>query len=235
MLVSQQWTEASETCGYLHDRPSLTQYGLIAEIEPAEYEERMNAGWRKFGPCLLRPICESCTACRPIRIRLDDFEPDRSQRRALKRNADLRICLGQPTVDETRLALWKKYHDAQAGLKGWASHEMSADDYVWKFVLNPMPVTEIAIYEEETLRAIVIADVTPNVVSGVYHYHDPDCRDRSLGTFALMETIALAQRLGKRYAYFGYYVAGCSSMEYKSRFRPSEIMDPEGTWQEIQG
>ena len=73
-------------------------------------------------------------------------------------------------------------------------------------------------------------DITPNTVSSVYHFHDPDCRDRSLGTFAIMQAIDLARRLEKRWVYLGYYVAGCASLSYKSHYRPCEILDSDGNW-----
>ncbi len=87
-------------------------------------------------------------------------------------------------------------------------------------------------WEGEALRAIVLTDVTPNVVSGVYHYYDPELSDRGVGTFCMLHTIELARELGKPYAYFGFYVRGCGSVAYKARFRPCEIMDVDGTWRE---
>ena len=97
---------------------------------------------------------------------------------------------------------------------------------------NPVPAVEITLWEREALRAVVLTDVTPNVVSGVYHYHEPELADRSLGTFCMLHTLELARKLGKPWAYFGFYVAGCGSLAYKARFRPCEIMDVDGVWKE---
>ena len=85
----------------------------------------------------------------------------------------------------------------------------------------------------EILCAVALTDVTPHVVSGVYHFHAPDdaLRKRGLGTFVMLQTIALAQKLGKPYAYFGYYVAGCGSLNYKSRFQPCEVRNDSGEWE----
>jgi arginyl-tRNA--protein-N-Asp/Glu arginylyltransferase len=85
----------------------------------------------------------------------------------------------------------------------------------------------------EELRAVVLNDITPTVVSGVYHYHDPDLADRSLGTFALLQTLELAKHMGKPWAYFGYYVADCASLSYKARFRPCELLGDDGTWKPL--
>ncbi len=233
MIVIYRYTEQPHPCQYLPDRQSRQEYELVAGISPEEYEARMNAGWRKFGAFLFHPVCSACTECRPIRIPLDRFAPDRSQRRSLKDNADLTVRFAQPTVDETRMALWRRYHAGQAARKGWPSHNRTSQDYATSFVRNPIPAIEITIYEGETLLAVVLTEITPNVVSGIYHYHDPDRRERGLGTFAMLQTLELALSLGKAYAYFGYYVAGCGSMNYKARFRPCQILGTDSIWRDF--
>ncbi|MEO0350206.1 MAG: hypothetical protein AAF282_09180 [Cyanobacteria bacterium P01_A01_bin.15] len=40
----------------------------------------------------------------------------------------------------------------------------------------------------------------------------------------------LARELGRRALYLGYYVTGCKEMNYKARFRPCELLDPDGRW-----
>jgi arginine-tRNA-protein transferase len=233
MIVLHRFMAEDRHCFYLPDRPSRLAYELVAALSPEEYEERMNQGYRKFGPMIFRPACESCRECRPIRILASDFHPDRSQRRALKRNTDLTVRFEPPTVDDARLDLYNRYHAAQTARKGWPETEKEPDDYALSFVHTPIPAVEISAWEGETLRAVAITEVTPNVVSGVYHYHDPDLSDRSLGVFVMLQTIELARRLGKSYAYFGYYVAGCPSMSYKARFRPCEILGTDGAWREF--
>ena len=39
-----------------------------------------------------------------------------------------------------------------------------------------------------------------------------------------------ARAWGLPHVYLGYYVAGCGSLEYKARFRPNEVMEPNGKW-----
>ena len=230
MIVIQQFTRNSPSCSYLPWEQSNTHFIIAADISPTEYETRMNAGWRKFGPMLFRPECPACTACQPIRIPVERFAPDRSQTRALKRNADLRVEFAHPTVDSARLALYQRYHQAQAVSKGWERDEKDAEDYAFQFLVNSIPSVEVSVWHGDTLWAVALADLTPNTVSAVYHYHEPMCRERSLGTFVILHTVELARRLGKQYVYLGYYVAGCRSMEYKTRYRPSEILGTSGNW-----
>jgi len=233
MRVVYQFTTDPHRCSYLPDRLAALEYRVTPRLDPAEYEELMNQGYRKFGMYLFRPVCEGCRECRPIRIPVARFRPDRSQRRAWKRNQELELRLGPPVADRRRLDLYHRYHEAQADRKGWPVHDRSAEDYNSSFVRNPLPAVEISLWDGEALRAVVITEVTPNVVSGVYHYHDPDLSDRGLGTYCMLQTVELARRLEKTWAYFGFYVAGCGSMEYKARFRPCEIMGADGVWREF--
>ncbi len=221
-----------DTCHYLPDRQATQEYVIVGQISPQEYEDFMNRGWRKFGPMLFRPICAACQECRPLRVDTARFLPDRSQRRAWQKNADLTVRYAAPSVDAGRLDLYRRYQAAQTIAKDWPEADRTEPGYAFQFIQNPVPAVEISVWEGETLRAVALTDITPNVVSGVYHFHEPDCRERSLGTFVMLHTLALAQRLGKRWAYFGYYVAGCGSMAYKTRFRPCEILKPDGIWQE---
>ena len=183
----------------------------------------MNRGYRKFGGLIFRPVCSGCDECRPIRIPVERFRPDRSQRRAWKRNEGLRRATAAgggraapgavPTVPPGTVAA-----------EGLAGAGKGRADYAFSFVRNPVPSVEISLWEGDALRAVVLTDVTPNVVSGIYHYYDPGLYGQGIGTCCMLHTIELARELGKAWAYFGFYVAGCGSLAYKARFRPCEIM-----------
>ncbi len=232
MIIIHRFKQDAPSCSYLPDEQSTMEYELAPHMSPQEYEERMNAGWRKFGMLLFHPICVECQACRPVRILADRFLPDRSQARAWRRNADLRIGRQAPVVDRARLDLYRRYHAAQAARKGWETEAVDAEDYTFRFLHSTVPAIEISVWNGDALCAVALTDVTPNSVSGIYHYHDPDCLDRSLGTFVILHVIQLARQLGKPYAYFGYYVAGCGSLSYKARYRPCEILSSDGVWRE---
>ncbi len=232
MIVLKQFATQPDVCQYLPDQTSQLLYEVVATLSPAEYEERMNAGWRKFGRYLFRPVCASCRECRPVRILINEFAPDRSQRRCSQRNADLEVRFARPAVDDERLALYNRYHAMQANNKGWQETEKTADGYAESFLHNPLRTgVEVTAWEGSVLQAVALTEVTPDTISGVYHYHEPEERERGLGVFVMLQTIELARHLGKPYAYFGYYVAGCPSLNYKTRFRPCEVRNDAGEWE----
>ncbi len=110
---------------------------------PAEYLQRMLDGWRHFGGMLFRPRCPACTQCRALRVDVNRFEPNRSQRRAWERNrSEVAVFIGRPTVTQAKLKLYDRYHEFQTHAKGWPEHPpKDADSYADSFVHNP-PFTE---------------------------------------------------------------------------------------------
>ncbi len=205
----------------------------MSELSGDEYEAHMNRTWRKFGPLLFRPVCTGCTGCRPIRIAVAEFSPGRGQRRTLRRNADLRVVAGPPVLDRARIDLYHRYHLTQQRRKGWPEQRITPQEYEFQFLRNPLPAVEISVWEGERLRAIILNDLTPQVLSAVYHFHDPDAAGRGLGTFAILQAIEQARLLRRTWVYLGYYVAGSASMEYKSAFRPAEVLGEDGVWRPL--
>jgi leucyl-tRNA---protein transferase len=230
MAGTELFTSDAQTCAYLPDRLATQEYALTPQLAPERYEALMNAGYRKFGMVLFRPICQHCTECRPIRIPVDRFAPDRGQRRCMKLNADLEVRIGEPVTDSARVELYNRYHAERTHTCGWDPQTTDAEQYAQSFVLNPLPAFELSVWENGVLRGVAYNDVTPNVVSAVYHFYDPDLSSRGLGSFMILNVLAAAKMLSRHWVYLGYYVRGCASMEYKKRYRPYEIMDVGGRW-----
>ena len=84
------------------------------------------------------------------------------------------------------------------------------------------------------LVCLAVVDHVDNGMSAVYTFYDPDLADRSLGTFAILQQIAWAQREGKRHLYLGYWIDGHRKMAYKRRYRPLESFDGHG-WSRTTG
>lgn len=233
MEVLQRIVTGPSPCLYLSGRAWRQEYLYVPRLTPEEYEALMDEGYRKFGALAFRPVCRACSECRPIRIDVERFAPDRSQRRAQKRNEHLEVRWARPTVDEERLELLRRYQAAQSERKGWPESEKDAVEYEFSFVDNPLPAVEISMWEGDRLRAVALTESTPNVLSGVYHYYDPDLYIQGVGTHCMLQTLELARRQGKRWAYFGYYVEGCGSLTYKARFKPCELLGVDGVWRDF--
>jgi leucyl-tRNA---protein transferase len=234
MTVLQQFYMGPEPCVYLPDEVSLLEYDYVSEMTASDLEIRLNAGWRKFGRLLFHPICDSCQECRPVRINVADFVASRSQERCLRQNVDLDVRVSAPKVDDERLDLYHRYHLVQEIRKGWPETERTSEEYAFSFTQNLTPAMEITVRKDKRLLAVVLMDITPNLLSGTYHYHDPEHSERGLGKFGMLQALGLARRLQKPWAHFGYYVKECSSLNYKTQFRPCEILGTDGVWRPLE-
>lgn len=219
-------------CGYLPHEQSRLTYEVVAELSPTEYGDRLRSGWRRFGHSLFRPSCETCHACQSVRVPIASFKPDRSQRRAVAANdGDVKLAIGVPSVSDAKLDLYDRFHQFQHSSKGWARHSPeSAAAYADSFVDNPIPTEEWCYYLGDKLIGVGYVDAIPDGLSAIYFFHDPQERDRSLGTYNVLCVLREAARRKLPFVYLGYYVEGCRSLEYKSRFRPNEVLHPDGKW-----
>jgi arginine-tRNA-protein transferase len=222
-------------CGYLPQQTWRLEYEQVASISPAEYMERMRGGWRRFGDMLFRPHCPRCTACQSIRVLVDQFSPNRSQRRTRRLNegaVELRI--GTPDVSREKLDLYDRYHAFQAEEKGWPVHDpKDADEYARTFVANPFATQEWCYYLDGRLIGVGYVDDLPGGLSAIYFYYDPDQRTRSLGTWNVLSVLHHARSRRIPHVYLGYFVAGSRSMAYKARFLPNQVRGADGVWRDL--
>ncbi|MCS6849772.1 MAG: arginyltransferase [Gemmataceae bacterium] len=221
-------------CGYLPDQTWRLEYELVAAMTPTEYMERMERGWRRFGNTLFRPRCPACSACRSLRVIVDRFRPNRSQRRAGAANDGVvRLEIGRPQLTQAKLDLYHRYHLFQAEHKGWPWPTLDdRQHYFESFIDNPFPTQEWCYYLGRRLVGVGYVDDLPAGLSAIYFFYDPAERSRSLGTWNVLSILRKAAEQRLPHVYLGYYVEGCPSMHYKSRFVPNQVLDPDGQWRD---
>ena len=164
-----------------------------------------------------------------MRVPVDRFVRTRSMRRVWSRNADVRVTPGELTATNERFALFRLYLDAQHD----GTMARTFDTFRDFLYDSPAETTEFCYRLGERLVGVSIVDACSDGLSSVYMYFDPDYGERSLGVFSVLWEIEHCRRHGLSYYYLGYYVAGSKTMDYKSRFRPNEVLSvqpPKGGW-----
>ena len=73
------------------------------------------------------------------------------------------------------------------------------------------------------LVSFSLIDVLDDGISMVYSVFDPELKDRSLGTYMILDHNNLVLEMGLKFVYLGYWVKGSSKMDYKRRFSPLEV------------
>ena len=231
-LKSNEWVDlgpsSTECCPYLKDRQSRLAYGLILP-DATRFDQLLAQGHRRIGVFIYRPECPAaCLECQPIRVPVMAFAKSRSQRRVWTRNEDrYSVTVSPPHFDSEQFSIYARH----------AKH-VSADNrigtpesYISSFVQSCVRTHFLEYRLDDKLIAVSIVDESENALSSMYCYWDPDHSDASPGTFSALWEIEWARKLGKDHYYLGYWVRGCSRMNYKDRFRPFELLDwSSGQW-----
>jgi len=212
--------------GYLPDRQSAMEYRWFEELSGDEFEYLLARGWRRFGELVFRPKCPGCSECRGIRLDVSTFVPNRSQRRALKRNAAVEVRYERAEATSEHLRLHNRYHADMHIRRGWPEHLVDWIHYEQTFLSGDRAFGfEFRYYRNGQLAGVALCDETPTALSAVYFYYDPDWRDDSPGTFSIMQHVAHAKATGRQHVYLGFWVPDCRSMAYKANFTPHELLE----------
>lgn len=217
-------------CGYYGDRQSRN---LL--IDPAAGDQRelydltIHAGFRRSGQLIYRPHCRQCSACQATRVLVVEFSPSRSQRRCLKRNADLHWDYQPGQCTDELFDLYKRY--VQARHRDGGMDQPKPGDFE-QFLLSDWSETLFCCARDShnTLIGAAVCDRMASGLSAVYSFFDPVPVRRSLGTWLILKQIELAESLALPYLYLGYWLKDHPKMHYKANFRPIEILQ-EGNWQ----
>ena len=207
-------------CPYLPDRNWVTQFFQTSDMPEALYESLLNVGWRRSSNIFYLNDCENCKECIPIRVDADNFKASKSQRKCLNKNADIRIEREPATFRQQDFELFKKYDESWHDSK----HNVDEESYRQMNVESPLCTEVMRYFIADELVGLSWIDVLPNAISSVYFSFDPDFSERSLGVFSMLKEIELCRDLGKRWLQVGFYIKGCKKMNYKSKYKPYQLL-----------
>ena len=218
-----------QACSYLDDRIATT--GFVdpnIAVDNQLYGRLSAMGFRRSGNHLYTPLCGGCNACVSARIPVASFSPNRSQKRCSKGNADVAIRHTSSIDFDEHYPVYHEYIcDRHENGDMYPPSREQFDQFLGS-VRDCTTFLEFRVANR--LIGCAVVDVLPNALSAIYTYFDPACSSRSLGTLAVLRQVALAQELGLKYLYLGYWIADCQKMRYKTNYRPLELLR-ENAWQ----
>lgn len=207
-------------CSYLAEQQEQLLFVLDKRVmNEFGYDYMLAHGFRRSGKEVYRPHCPNCSACQSLRIPVAEFAPSSSQKRVRNKSAGYRWTVSDDVSDE-HFALYSRYIE-QRHRNGsmYPPDRQQLDQFAnceWLSVLH------LECWLDDRLIAVAVTDETPNALSALYTYFEPELADRSLGTACILQQIDLAKALGKQYLYLGFQIDDCSAMNYKTNFRPHE-------------
>ncbi|MBW4329767.1 arginyltransferase [Stakelama sp. CBK3Z-3] len=221
-------------CPYLPGRQERKVFTELTGPHAGELNDALGRiGFRRSQSVAYRPSCAGCAACVSVRVVTDQFKCNATQRKLMRRNSDLVATACKPWATEEQFELLRRYLKMRHPGGGMAM--MDEADYA--DMVEHSPVDSYVIeYREPAAEGergrLVGACITDRQIDGlsmIYSFFmaDEDARP-GLGNYIILDHITRAREAGLPYVYLGYWVKGSDRMEYKTRYRPMEMLGPNG-------
>lgn len=221
-------------CPYLPGKLERKVFTELNGPHAAELNDALGRiGFRRSQSVAYRPSCAACSACVSVRVVADEFVPNATQRKLIRRHADLDIAACRPWATDEQFELLRRYLASRHPGGGMVG--MDESDYA--DMVEQSPVNSYVVeYREPAangrrgrLVGACLTDQQADGLSMIYSFFDADAPARQgLGNLIIMDHILRARAIGLPYVYLGYWVKGSQRMSYKTRYRPIEVLRPGG-------
>jgi arginyl-tRNA--protein-N-Asp/Glu arginylyltransferase len=229
LSVLQFYATAPYPCSYLPDRMARSQVATPSHmIDGPVYSELVKAGFRRSGSFTYRPYCDLCRACTPVRVVIEEFKPNRTQRRIGKNHAALKAEMFDLKYYPEHYALYLRYQSTRHS--GGGMDQDSREQYRHFLLQSNVDTRLIEFRDNGVLRMVSIVDKLQDGLSSVYTFFDPETHGTSFGIYNILWQISLCAKLDLPFLYLGYWIAQSRKMAYKINFQPLQRLT-DGRWQ----
>ncbi len=233
-VAPQFYVTAPQPCPYLEGRMERKLFTALQGDGANDLNDVLShQGFRRSQNVLYRPSCADCNACMSARIDISRFTPSKSQKRTIRRNANLQRRATSPWATEDQYELFRRYLDSRHADGGMA--DMDVFEFAAMIEETPIRSRVVEYTDRDTheLIGVSLTDVLSDGLSMVYSFFSPNLPRNSLGTYLILDHIEIAREAGVPYIYLGYWVPGSSKMGYKANFSGLEVYTG-GRWQVLE-
>lgn len=217
-------------CSYLPDRASRLEFIEPEYMDTPTFSDFSRHGFRRSGTHLYRPFCLHCGRCIATRLVVDDFTPNRTQRKIQHKNAHfVTNIIACEDIAEPHFSLYARYIcERHSDGDMYPPSQISFE----KFLKDSFTHTFFIEFWDETTDSLVMVSACDRLddgISAVYTFFEPSLDKQSLGTYAILAQIDYVKTLGLPYLYLGYWIPDSAKMHYKANFYPIELYIDD-TW-----
>lgn len=215
-------------CTYLPDRASRLEFIEPEYMDTPTFSAFSRQGFRRSGTHLYRPFCLHCQRCIATRIRVDEFAPNRTQRKIAHKNAHLVTnIIPCDEATEQHFSLYAHYicerhSDGDMYPPSQISFEkFLKDSFTHSFFMEFWDESDNETGDK--LIMVAVCDRMDDGISAVYTFFEPSLADRSLGVYGILSQIDYVKSLGLPYLYLGFWIPNSAKMHYKANYHPIEL------------
>ena len=188
------------------------------------YEELSTSGFRRVENWMYRPVCDNCSACKSYRVDVQKFQITKSLKRVLKNFENFSYELVKNISTKEHFELFKKYQLERHA--GGSMSDMDEDEFSSMIETSPIKTALLEFRDKsKNLVGVVLLDIDEKNLSAVYSFFDPKFNKFGLGNYMIIQCLLYGKSKDYKYLYLGYYIKQLSSMSYKSRFKPGQILN----------
>ena len=225
--LERYFVDAVAECPYGMEWTAVYHQGALDRVDNEVMGAFLACGYRRNGNCMYTMRCPECRLCVPIRLRQEQFRPNRNQRRVWKKNQDVAVEIAPLTMSRENLALLQRFLTAR-----FPAGRSTAESYYFGFFITSIShCFEVRYRVGEQLLGVAVVDAGPSWLNAVYFFFDPEQSWRSPGTLNILTLNHICKTQKIEYLYLGYWIEGHAGMSYKNGFRPHELL-LDGVWQE---
>ena len=219
-------------CSYLDDHEAVTLFvDPDYPITSDQYSELAKIGFRRSGNHVYRPHCPNCGFCIPVRLPVNEFKPNRSQRRNLKENIDISFTESKAEFNDAHYVLYRRYMKGRHAGGGMDNDEPDSYESLIQADWSQSRLLEFRL--KNKLMMVAVIDKLEDGISAVYTFFDPDFPHLGLGVFGILSEINYVKSLGLEWLYLGYWNPKTNKMSYKINYQPMEFFDGQ-RWRSLE-
>ncbi|MCK5479479.1 MAG: arginyltransferase [Methylococcales bacterium] len=208
-----------QPCSYLDNKNSQSAFVHPSfSLNTTIYSQLIEQGFRRSGNEVYTPHCPACSECIPTRLLVNQFIPNRNQKRCIRKNQQTTVIVKPAQFEQSHYDMYLRYQEHKH--PGGSMTNLSEDDYINFLGSSWCNTLFVEFLVNNELAAVAVVDLLDNALSAVYTFFEPGFSQYSLGTYAVLWQQNRAKELNLEFVYIGFWIKNCRKMSYKTQYQP---------------